>query len=168
MRRLVQAATTLGCLLLAGGALAQPAPPAAPQFSLDPPATDAASTLVNRPLLVTGLLVFGGAYAGSVIEAAARDGAAGGSDLYYPVVGPWMAAAIRCDASHPCSRDDTGGRLLLVVDGVGQALGAVAMAASLFVPEKTSRRWFFVGEDGFQAGPSRVGTGYGIGAAGVF
>jgi hypothetical protein len=79
-----------------------------------------------------------------------------------------MAAASRCDAAHPCTGDALGGRLLLVADGVSQGLGTVAMAASLLVPEEITRRWFFVGQGGFQAGPSHVGTGYGIGAAGMF
>jgi hypothetical protein len=39
---------------------------------------------------------------------------------------------------------------------------------SLFLPEKTTRNWYFIGDNSFHAAPSMVGTGYGVGAIGVF
>lgn len=168
MRRLVRASIIVCCLACGGSSSAQPKPSAAPQLSLDRPALTTSRALFNRPLLVAGLLMFGGAYAASVVDAAMLGRDVARNDLYYPVVGPWMAYANRCDPSRRCSGDEPGGGFLLVIDGVGQGLGAVALVTSLLVPEETTRRWFFLGDGGFHAGPSRVGAGYGIGAAGVF
>lgn len=171
MRRVVLALTLLGCGVWGGEALAQSQPPGAPaaaNTSPASPAADTSSALVNRPLLLTGLLLFGGSYAASVIDAATRSRQVDESRLYWPVAGPWMVVTAGCDASHPCGSDTAANKVLLVVDGVGQGLGMVAMAASLFVPESASRHWFFLGDSSVHAGPSRVGAGYGIGAAGVF
>ena len=168
MQTLVWAWITAGCVACAGSAFAQSEPIAALQIAPARPASETTRRPFNRPLLVAGLLLFGGAYAASGVDAAMLSRDVARNDLFYPLVGPWMAYTNLCDVSHRCSGDQPGAGLLLVVDGVGQGLGAVALVASLLVPEETTRRWFFLGQRGFHAAPSQVGTGYGVGAAGVF
>lgn len=126
------------------------------------------TTFVNRPLLVTGLLFFGGTYAASAGVAAESNRAADHSNLYYPLAGPWMDLAQRdCTAIHPCINEG-GNRTLLVLDGVTQGVGALAVLTSFFVPEKKSRHWFIIGGDKVHASPATVGTGYGMAAVGRF
>jgi len=137
------------------------------QTMVDLPAQETTRSPVNRPLLITGLVVFGGTYGASVIDAATSTRDADKNYLIYPVVGPWMDYAHRdCDL-RPCP-NETGNKALLILDGVGQGLGALSVVASLFIPEKTTRNWYLIGGRGVHAAPSRVGTGYGFGAGGVF
>jgi hypothetical protein len=126
------------------------------------------TTFVNRPLLVTGLLFFGGTYAASAGVAAESTRPADNPNLYYPVVGPWMDLAQRdCSATRPCS-GETGNKTLLILDGITQDIGALAVLTSFFIPEKKSRHWFIVGSDSLHAAPASVGSGYGMAAAGHF
>ena len=143
--------------------------PSASPGSLDLPAPDRPSSPINRPLMVTGVIVLGGTYAASAIDAALSPRDADKNYLYYPVVGPWMDYANRggCPAAGSCA-SETGNKVLLILDGVGQGLGAIGMITSLFIPEKATRNWYLIGDRGIHAAPSVVGTGYGLGAAGSF
>lgn len=141
--------------------------PAEGQMSIDAPVGKRESP-INRPLLVTSFLLFGGTYGASAIDAATSGREADRNNLYYPVVGPWMDYGNRCDGAHPCNSNETGYRTLLILDGVGQGLGAIGMITSLFVPESSTRHWLVIGGTDFYAAPSPVGTGYGVGAAGAF
>ena len=115
---------------------------------------------LNRPLLATGVVLFGGTYAASAIVAAESGNVHDNPNLYYPIAGPWMDMAQRGVGA--------GDKVLLGLDGVTQGIGALAMLTSFFVPESTSRHWFFVGSDTVHVAPSNVGSGYGLGAAGRF
>jgi hypothetical protein len=42
------------------------------------------------------------------------------------------------------------------------------MVTSLFLPDRKTANWYLIGNDTTHAGPTRVGTGYGLGAAGHF
>jgi hypothetical protein len=141
--------------------------PSEGQVALDAPVTDRGSA-INRPLLFTSFLLFGGTYGASAIDAAASGRDADKNNLYYPVVGPWMDYADRCGAAHPCNSNETGYKALLILDGVGQGLGVIGMVTSLFVPERSTRHWLVIGGTDFHAAPSPVGTGYGLGAGGAF
>jgi hypothetical protein len=133
-----------------------------------PPATESTTTSpINRPLLVTGLITFGGTYGASAIDADASSRVADRNYLYYPVVGPWMDLAHRCDAPQTCS-GDAGDKALLILDGIGQGIGALEVLTSFFIPEKTTRTWFLIGDTGVRVAPAHVGTGYGVGAAASF
>jgi hypothetical protein len=135
--------------------------------SLDLPAPETSTSPINRPLLLTSFLFLGGTYGASAIDAA-TSGRDADNNLYYPVAGPWMDYANRCDAGHPCNGNETGYKALLILDGVGQGLGALGMVASLFIPERSTRHWFLIGGTEFHAAPSPVGSGYGLGAGGAF
>ena len=119
------------------------------------------TTWVNRPLLGTGLVLFGGTYTASAIVAAESGNSHDRPNLYYPVAGPWIDLAQRGVGA--------GDKVLLALDGVGQGVGALAVVTSFFLPESTSRSWFFVGSDKLQVSPTSIGRGgYGLGAVGKF
>lgn len=122
---------------------------------------------VNRPLLVTSSILLVGSYVPMAAIAYTSDRPSDQTNLYYPVVGPWMNLADRqCDVRN-CNHEGVN-KAMLILDGVGQGLGALGVVTSLFIPEKTTSNWYLVGNDKAHGGPTRVGTGYGIGAAGVF
>lgn len=123
-----------------------PIAPVAPVLEepvIDP--TTHASTLPNKPLLVTGLVVLGGSYGASAIAAGVSDRESD-DKLYYPVVGPWLALKDRdCDAD-PCGKK-TLGTTLLIGSGVLQGIGALSTLMSLFIPEKTTHNWYLIGDE---------------------
>jgi hypothetical protein len=142
--------------------------PAEGRMSSDAVVTSERASPINRPLLLTSFLLFGGTFGASAIDAATSGRDADKNNLYYPVVGPWMDYAKRCDGANPCNGNETGYKALLILDGVGQGLGAIGMVTSLFVPERSTRHWLIIGGADFYAAPTAVGTGYGVGAAGAF
>jgi hypothetical protein len=196
MRISVSAFTLIGCLTTGGMAAAQqdpsapvpaPPPPAttepAPlttstsstggaEASSDLPAPEAQTTTksyINRPLLATSLVFLGGTYLTSAIDGAVSGRDADRSNLFFPIVGPWMDYANRdCGVANKCNANEGGYQALLVLDGIGQGLGALGIITSFFIPEKKTRNWYFIGDSRFHAAPSAIGTGYGLGAAGAF
>jgi hypothetical protein len=138
-----------------------------------PPTTTADETttsFVNRPLLITGLILFGGTYGASAIDVATSSRQVDKDKLPYPVVGPWMDYGKRggCPQTGSCGRE-TGDKVLLILDGVGQGIGALSVISSLFLSEKTTHHWWLIGsERSIHAAPTLIGTGYGVGAIGTF
>lgn len=124
------------------------------------------STLPNKPLLITGLVVLGGSYGASVVGAAISDRDSD-DKLYYPVVGPWMALQDRDCTADPCSRK-TLDTTLLIGSGVLQGLGALSVLMSLFVPEDTTHKWYLIGSDDVTVAPMVSGAGVGATAFGKF
>jgi hypothetical protein len=135
-----------------------------PPIALGPSTTEyrgeTKTVWLNRPLLGTGLVLFGGTYAASAIVAAESTNPHDNPNLYYPIAGPWMDMAQRGLGA--------GDKVLLAFDGVTQGVGALTVLTSFFIPESSSRHWFFVGSDDVHVTPSTVGSGYGLGAAGRF
>jgi hypothetical protein len=130
--------------------------------------TSETSYPINRPLLATGFALLGGTYLASVIVGAESSRPADNPNLFYPVAGPWMDLGQRgCSATFPCS-GEAGNKTLLILDGITQGVGALAMLTALFIPEKKTRHWFIIGDGNVQAAPTTVGTGYGVGAVGRF
>lgn len=91
-------------------------------------------TRPNRPMLITGLGIFGATYATSVIVGAASDRPAD-DKLFIPLVGPWLDLADR-----PCGLGDCGSRedwnqAMLIGSGVLQGVGVGLALVSLVVPE---------------------------------
>lgn len=122
-------------------------------------------TWPNRPMLVTGLVVFGGTYGASAIVGAASNREAD-DKLFLPVVGPWLDLADRgCDVD-PCS-NETLNKVLLVGDGALQGLGALTLLLSLVVPESKQKPWYLIGDEKLTVTP-RVGTVNGLSAFGNF
>jgi hypothetical protein len=136
---------------------------------LPPPEGPTTQSPINRPLLLTGTLFLGGTYLASGVDALTSGRQADRNNLGIPVAGPWMDYANRgCSTPGQCNSNETGYKALLILDGIGQGLGALAMVTSLFLPEKTTRSWYLIGNDSVHAAPAAVGTGYGLGAVGSF
>ena len=130
-------------------------------------ATTTRSTYPNRPLLVTGLVVFGASYATSAVIGAMAD-REDDKKLIYPVAGPWMDLANRDCTNNTCSNEDLK-KGLLIADGVVQGLGALGVLMSFVLPEKTTRKWYLIGQEGTHVTPMKMGYGgYGLGAVGRF
>jgi hypothetical protein len=128
------------------------------------------TSFVNRPLLISGLILFGGTYGASAIDVATSGRQVDKNNLEYPVVGPWMDYGKRggCPTTGSCGTE-TGNKVLLILDGVGQGIGAISVISSLFLSETTTRHWWLVGDGrSFHAEPTVVGSGYGLGAMGRF
>jgi hypothetical protein len=137
----------------------------------DLPAPEGTTTQspINRPLLITSLVFLGGTYVAAAVDGATSGRQADRNNLLIPVAGPWMDYANRdCGTPGKCNANEGGYKALLVLGGIGQGLGALGIVTSLFLPEKTTRNWYFIGSDTFRAAPSMVGTGYGVGAVGSF
>jgi hypothetical protein len=136
----------------------------------EPPESGGSETTsyINRPLLVTGLVFLGGTYIASAAVAGESSRPSDNPNLYYPVAGPWIDLAQRdCTAVRPCS-GEPGNKALLILDGVGQGVGALGILTSFFVPEKKSRHWFFIGNEKVNVTPSTIGSGYGLTTMGTF
>jgi hypothetical protein len=143
--------------------------PSSTATPLQEPVVDATlrgSTLPNKPLLVTGLVVLGASYGASVVGAAISDRDSH-DKLNYPVVGPWMALQDRDCTADPCSRK-TLDTTLLIGSGVVQGIGALSVLMSLFIPEKTTQQWYLIGNDDVTVAPLVSGSGVGATAFGRF
>lgn len=107
--------------------------------------TTRSSSVPNRPLLVTGVVLLGGAYGASAVAAGLsnRDSE---DKLYYPVVGPWLALKDRDCSAEPCN-NKTLNTTLLIGSGVVQGIGALSVLMSLFIPEKTTHSWYLIGDE---------------------
>lgn len=114
----------------------------------------------NVPLLATGSVVLVGSYLPAVVVAGVRD-TKDDNDLYIPIAGPWMMLAGGPDESK-------GYKALLVADGVAQGLGALMLLTSFMIPERMTDHWYLLGSNDLKLTPTRVGTGYGMGAVGRF
>jgi hypothetical protein len=123
----------------------------------------------NSTMLGSGLFTFGVPYIASVVVAANSDHA-GDNHLYIPVVGPWLDFANRgdCGAIGQQSCDnETVNKVLLVVDGVFQGVGALEIVGAFLSPE--TRTVSVATNPRFKLGPSSVGrSGYGVAAVGTF
>jgi hypothetical protein len=126
----------------------------------------------NYVLVGTGATAFGLSYAISLIAAASSDHH-GDTDLFVPVIGPWLDTADRrsCGVSGSSSCDSEHGNSVgLVVDGIFQGLGVLAIAGGFVFPETTystsSRQPDAVG---LHFAPIRYGReGVGLAAIGTF
>ena len=134
------------------------------QYELTPPGSAAEGRSEtrrwpNRPLMVTSTLMFTAAYVPAVITAAINEDDTT-DNLYIPVAGPWLEFA-----REPASK---GNKALLAVSGVFQDLGALGMLTSLLVPERTTSRWYLIGNQRFSAAPVADRFTYGVSARGQF
>jgi len=148
-------------------ATSAPVAPVLQEPVIDP--TTHASTLPNKPLLVTGLVVLGSSYGASAVGAAISDREAY-DKLYYPVAGPWMALQDRDCNADPCD-NKTLDTALLIGSGVLQGLGALSTVMSLFIPETTTHTWYLIGnehEENLVLAPLMAGDQLGAIAVGRF
>jgi hypothetical protein len=123
-RHAVALAATLVSSLWASGALAQSR-------------ESVTVTGPNRAMLNSGIFTLGIPYVASIIVATSSDHP-GDRNLYLPVAGPWMDLANRgsCGglAENPCG-NETANKVLLVVDGIFQGIGALDIVGAFVFPE---------------------------------
>ncbi len=135
MSILFPAATVHAQTTVVQPAPANPPPPAT--VVVPTPAQAAQTTEVdtgpNMALLTTGLVSFGIAYGSSVIVAS-QSNHQGDNRLYVPILGPWLDLADRggCNNLNNSACDgETTNKVLLVIDGVVQGAGAIAVVGGI-------------------------------------
>ena len=164
---IVLTSALVGLSSIATEARAEPSEEPAPFAVNDLPSTQRLSP-VNRPLLITSAVLFAGTWGTSIGFAYGSERNEDQKYLYYPVAGPWLDLGNRTCEARPCTNEDLN-KALLIADGIGQGLGMLGIITSLFLPEKSTRRWLIGNEErGVMGVPMRVGTGYGLGAVGRF
>ncbi|MBL8624677.1 MAG: hypothetical protein JNK64_25440 [Myxococcales bacterium] len=89
---------------------------------------------------LTGVVVFGVGYGAAAIAAGVSDRSAD-ERLYVPVVGPWLDLADRgdCDVGNQACDNETTKKVLIVADGVVQAVGVLLVVDALLFPTQVHR-----------------------------
>lgn len=153
----------------------QPVAPAPVVVSGDAPVRDSVDHdgwRPNRALLMTGLILGGVPYVASM-AVAATSGHVGDSNLWIPIVGPYIDVANRggCPASGSCA-GETGNKALLVTDGVIQTIGAIEILGSFIFSDSVRTTAVVTTSSGASVtfAPAKVGPGsaYGLTAVGSF
>ena len=126
----------------------------------------------NRPILAAGVIAFIASYGPAVIVAAANNDSFD-NNLYIPLVGPWLDLQNRPGCGGPgeaaCTGRENGERVLLVLSGVFQALGAMTAAVGLIVPEKRHvPSKAKADKPALDVSPALLRGGYGLAAQGTF
>jgi len=126
----------------------------------------------NRAMIGSGVVTLGISYGASVIVGAQSDHA-GDKSLFVPVAGPWMDLTTRggCNVE-PCGHE-TANKVLLVVDGIVQAIGALDIVAGLFTEEtvrtaKAPAAPPNVAKTTWHLAPTVTSSAYGLAAVGTF
>jgi hypothetical protein len=120
--------------------------------------------------LFSGIGTFGISYGAAVVVAATSDLDAD-HRLYVPFAGPWMALSGRgaCGAGTPRSCDAaTANKVLIISDGVFQALGGLLIVESFLNPETRTVTRARAEQPTIQVTPLVGSNGYGLAAFGNF
>ncbi|HEY3665431.1 MAG TPA: hypothetical protein VGL19_05500 [Polyangiaceae bacterium] len=123
----------------------------------------------SRSMLLSGLSTFGISYGAAVVVAATSSLDADHS-MYVPFAGPWMALSGRgpCGVGTPrtCNAA-TADKVLIITDGVFQALGGLLVVEAFFNPEtRTVTR--ADARPAIRVVPQVGANGYGLAAFGNF
>jgi hypothetical protein len=124
-------------------------------------------------MLFSGVLTLGVTYGAGVIVASTSDRDAD-HRMFVPIVGPWMALFDRGDCGGTTGRScdtETTYKVLIVADGVGQALGALMIVDSFFNPATKTVSHTSTAKDKptVHLTPTAMGAGgYGMLAVGSF
>lgn len=175
---LLVAAATLFLPGVAGAQEAEPPPPPPPARAVvEAPAqpvtvekTTSEATGPSMPMVGAGIGIFALSYLPVVIVGAAS-GLDADHNLFVPLAGPWIDFAQRpdCPAGTSCNVENTN-RVLLAVDGVFQAIGALTIVGGFLntAHETKTVRSARLGPT-LHLAPSQVGAkGYGMVALGTF
>ena len=92
------------------------------------------TTAPNQTLLHSGAWILGLSYVPAVIVAA-ESSRAGDKKLYIPVAGPWLDLATRQGCQPGVSCNETANKVLIVIDGIFQGMGALDIVGSFIFPE---------------------------------
>jgi hypothetical protein len=165
-------ALVAGALAVVTWAPASRAESAGAQPAVSPPTVQQISyTRPNSSLLEKGIFAFSASYVTSVIIAVVNDNSYD-KRLYVPIVGPWLDLADRpgCGGigQSPCGTEAVY-KLLLIVAGSLQGLGAAATVVGLAVPARVITTAPATGALRLHFVPALVGRdGYGMQALGSF
>jgi hypothetical protein len=125
----------------------------------------------NRYLLTTGFILWGASYGTGVIVAAQSSNSAD-QHLYVPIVGPWLDLGDRqgCPVGSNACNNETTNKVLLVADGILQAVGTLEVLWGFLRPEHreitTVAATRYTPKITFS--PSSVASGYGVSALAQF
>ena len=124
----------------------------------------------NVPMITTGLVTFGLSYIPALVVAGESTQSADHS-LYVPLAGPWIDIANRpaCGNGGPDCNTENTDKVLIGVDGVFQGVGAVMTVIGLLTPERHHdyvTTTAAADKPTVSVSPTRVGSGYGLGAVG--
>jgi hypothetical protein len=121
-------------------------------------------------MLVSGLGTFGISYGAAVVVAATSNLDAD-HRMYVPFAGPWMALSGRgpCGVGTPRSCDAaTADKVLIITDGVFQALGGLLVVEAFFNPETRTVTRADAEQPRIRLAPLVGANGYGLAAFGNF
>jgi len=178
MRRatvLVTCFTCVACLAMAafpGRAKAQPPP----QSSVPPPApapvTEVTTTRVvgpSMPLVASGVVIFGLAYVPAV-AVGVTSGLDADRTLVVPIAGPWINLTQRPGCSGDACNGENTNKVLLVTDGVFQAIGVLTTLGGFLMPVQEHRTVRSAeASPTWQISPASFGAGtYGLKVFGTF
>jgi hypothetical protein len=117
--------------------------------------------------VLTGAATFGLAY-GAAVLVAATSNHPGDNRLYVPLLGPWLDLSDRgrCAVTMPSCDHETTNKILIVSDGLIQAIGAATILSGFLAPDRrTASQGFSV----VQLIPMTFGRGRpGLAAYGIF
>ncbi len=124
--------------------------------------------------LSSGIVTLGVTYGAAAIVASESPRSAD-HKMFVPIVGPWMALSDRpgCGgATGPSCPLETAYMVLIVADGIGQALGAITIVGAFLHPEERivthSTTAAAPPKPVLRVLPSSFGSGYGMLALGTF
>ena len=152
----------LGSLLLPATAFAQGEPAAvvvvpAPNVVVSAGDGDDVTDRWNAPVFSSGAVLFAGTYIASVVVAS-QSSHQGDNRLYVPVLGPWLDLGTRgsCDVTLSSCDNETTYKVLLVADGLFQAVGVLGVLDGFLMPHH-HRRDAIIAD--YQVVPTSVGHG---------
>lgn len=167
--------TALSTILLgatvasADGTTVVQAPPQQPtQAVVVPPARERVESHAyypNVPLIVTGGVLFLGTYIPSLVVAGESSDDAD-RRLAVPIVGPWLDIAERggCPVASRNCDDETTNKVLLVGDGVLQAVGTIAFVTGFLTPGRAATTETTATKAKIRFTPMQLGRGASMGA----
>jgi hypothetical protein len=127
----------------------------------------------SRIMLASGIITFGVTYGAGAIVAATSP-LSTDQQMFVPIAGPWMDLVNRpgCggDSGRSCSTE-TAYKVLLVADGIGQAIGALTIVEAFLNPETVTTTHSTTASEkpSFRMTPASMGAGgYGMVALGNF
>jgi len=88
----------------------------------------------NRTLLHSGVWILGLSYV-PVVIVAAESSQVGDKKLYIPIAGPWLDLATRQGCQPGISCNETANKVLIIIDGIFQGMGALDIVGSFIFPE---------------------------------
>ena len=127
----------------------------------------------SRTMLASGIITFGVTYGAGAIVAATSPVSAD-QQMFVPIAGPWMDLFERPDCGGNTGRScnaETTYKVLIVADGIGQAIGALTVVEAFLNPEvHTSTHSVTASEKpSLRVTPASLGPGgYGMLALGNF